>query len=451
MLDSLREVPMATGWLSLGVACVLASLGCGAGTINDGEAQDEEPIDVPAEGSGGADGVGGAGGANGGAKGTGGSADAGRAGTAAVDGGGGAKAEGGTGGTITVPANVSAKDVATKLGLPAQLLWGMGNDGVGGNAPVYGIAGLKLHYVYLSSFNWPTWNQPEGAYARMFADDCANHGIVPVMTLYQSAAWGDGNIWGFQQDTFMQPYWHNYDVLLTQMAAFDQPVVIQIEPDFWGYAMNLTYQSFGKDPAAFTMLVTKYEPACSDLPDNLIGFGTCVIRLAHQKVPKALVGLQPSVWAAGQQPQAIANFMKKVGAGDGDVVFVETLDRDAGCWEAAALPQCQGRSSAGMYWSDAGFATHFAYVKTMTTTLGRPAIWWQTPLGVPSTTPGGSPDHYRDNRVEYFFAHPDQLVSAGGVGVMFGVGAGNQTTWDSDGGQLKTAVANYVANPVALP
>jgi hypothetical protein len=443
---------MATGTSLLGVACVLGAVGCGTGTINDGGVEEDQAIDVV--GAGGADGAGGAGGANGGAAGKGGSAGAAGA-TTALDGGGG-KTEGGTagsagtGGTIVVPANVSAKDVATKLGLPAEFLWGLGNDGVGGNAAAYGFAGLALHYVYLSAFGWPTYNTPEGAYVRLFADDCAAHGDVPVFTLYQSNAWGDGNIWGFQQDTFMQPYWHNYDVLLSQLAAFDKPVAIQIEPDFWGYAMNLTYQNFGRNPASFTMLVTKYEPACSDLPDNLIGFGKCIIRLAHQKVPKAIIGLQPSVWAAGQKPQVIADFMKTVGAGDGDVVFVETLDRDAGCWEAAG-PECQGRSSTGMYWNDAGFATHFAYVKTMTTTLGRPAIWWQTPLGVPSTTPGGSAGHYRDNRVEYFFAHTDQLISAGGVGAMFGVGAGNQTTWDSDGGQFKNAVAGYVAAPVALP
>jgi hypothetical protein len=83
--------------------------------------------------------------------------------------------------------------------------------------------------------------------------------------------------------------------------------------------------------------------------------------------------------------------------------------------------------------------------------MGRPMIWWQIPLGVPSTTPGGTAGHYRDNRVHYIFSHIGEFVAAGGLGVAFGVGAGNQTTIDTDGGQFKTAVASYFKTPVAVP
>ena len=73
------------------------------------------------------------------------------------------------------------------------------------------------------------------------------------------------------------------------------------------------------------------------------------------------------------------------------------------------------------------------------------------PLGVPSAKPGGTPGHYRDNRVRYIFDHIGELVDAGGVGAVFGTGAERQTSIETDGGQFKAAVTKYFAQPTALP
>ncbi|MCA9639029.1 MAG: hypothetical protein KC492_00005, partial [Myxococcales bacterium] len=89
--------------------------------------------------------------------------------------------------------------------------------------------------------------------------------------------------------------------------------------------------------------------------------------------------------------------------------------------------------------------------KTIGQKVGKPILWWQVPFGVPSDTPGGTAGHYRDNRVKYIFEHVQELIDAGGVGVTFGTGAGNQTYIDSDGGQFDAAVVKYYASPVALP
>jgi len=53
--------------------------------------------------------------------------------------------------------------------------------------------------------------------------------------------------------------------------------------------------------------------------------------------------------------------------------------------------------------------------------------------------------------VHYIFSHIAEFVNAGGVGVVFGTGAANQTDVTTDGGQFKTAVGSYFAAPVALP
>ena len=78
-------------------------------------------------------------------------------------------------------------------------------------------------------------------------------------------------------------------------------------------------------------------------------------------------------------------------------------------------------------------------------------IWWQTPEGVPSTSTGGSAYHYRDNRVHYFLTHPSELTAVGGLAVVFGNGAQNQTNITTDGGQFQQLDAQYMAAPAALP
>lgn len=83
--------------------------------------------------------------------------------------------------------------------------------------------------------------------------------------------------------------------------------------------------------------------------------------------------------------------------------------------------------------------------------IERPVIWWQIPMGVPSSTPGGTPGHYRDNRVRYIFDHPEDFAAIGGLAVIFGEGAENQTTPATDEGQFNSAAAAYAAAPVALP
>ena len=53
--------------------------------------------------------------------------------------------------------------------------------------------------------------------------------------------------------------------------------------------------------------------------------------------------------------------------------------------------------------------------------------------------------------MRYFLTHPEQLVAAGGVGVVFSQGERNQTTLRNDGGQFKTLSKAYLARPAALP
>jgi hypothetical protein len=192
---------------------------------------------------------------------------------------------------------------------------------------------------------------------------------------------------------------------------------------------------------------------CSDQPDDLTGFARCMIALGRKYAPKALLGLHASVWADSDGSK-VADFLAQLGASDTDFIGVDMLDRDAGCFEAHVDSSCQ-RNDGPWYWDESNqtspnFHDHFAWAKKVGDGLKKPILWWQVPFGVPSDKPGGEPGHYRDNRVKYIFEHIDELIAAGGVGVSFGVGTGNQTYITSDGDQFKNAVTKYFAAPIEL-
>jgi hypothetical protein len=72
-------------------------------------------------------------------------------------------------------------------------------------------------------------------------------------------------------------------------------------------------------------------------------------------------------------------------------------------------------------------------------------------MGVPSSSPGGTPGHYRDDREHYFLTHPSELTAVGGLGVVFSAGDGSQTTLSTDGGQYQTLSGAYLSAPAPLP
>jgi len=211
-------------------------------------------------------------------------------------------------------------------------------------------------------------------------------------------------------------------------------------------------------------------PECMSLAETAASLIPCFAAMRDALAPQVRIGVQASSWGAyydRTDPAAdiegsghsIADFLLSMNAGAGDFVVMETLDRDAGFWETyggmAGMCSLSDGPRGIVYWDEANvalpnFRQHFRWVGAITDRLSLPALWWQMPLGVPSTTCGGTDGAYRDNRVHYFFAHPDEAVAAGGFGMVFGTGAGRQTEYTSDGSQLRDAATAYVASPTRL-
>lgn len=347
------------------------------------------------------------------------------------------------------------RQVVAKLGLGAHFLIGLGNDSSGSDAnqtQTYGLGQkLDIHYLYLSGVSWPEWNAPAGNYITLQANAAKAHGIVPMFTLYQAAAYGEDNLGAFNTTDFMTKYWRGVRIMFEKLGAFDSPAIVHVEPDLWGYT-----QAKSEQPSGVPMKVGSLVPECTDLPPDVSGMAKCVIRLSRSLAPKVVIGLSVSSFGAftnGQSdPLRIAAYMNKIGANQADITVLETLDRDAGCFENGSDANCKRGGS--FYWDESNvahpnFHDHLAWAKTIRDVVARPLLWWQMPLGVPANTAGYA-GHYRDNRVRYLFAHPSQFAAVGGIGAVFGTGVGNQTSAQTDGGQFKAAVTGYYTSPAAL-
>jgi len=430
-LQRKRGSAWAGAWLAAGLLGVLVGSGCkeGSGHPDTGTALDGGPGDAPGD--------------------TGPSPDADAAppgldsSTPTADG--------------KLPASGLAAKVASKLGRPPNFLIGMGNDlssdynHDNDGAYTLGVT-LDLHYAYLVGLKgqggWPDWNA-NGSFVNILTDSADKHGVVPMFTLYSMAAWGEANVSVLTNDSYMQAYWDGAKLLFERLAIFNKPAVVHFEPDFWAFAQ----QQSGGDPTKLAVKVKSLAPDCAGQPDTMVGMGNCLVALARKYAPKVVIGFHASRWAGSAA--ATAQYLNAIGSDQADLVVIETLDRDAGCFEAHVDPNCQ-RNDGPWYWdetnqSSPSFKEHLAWAQQIHQGCQKPLLWWQMPFGVPSSTPGGSPGKYRDNRVKYLFAHPDEFVAAGGLGAVFGTGAGNQTYITSDGGQFKSAVTTYLSKPSPLP
>ena len=352
----------------------------------------------------------------------------------------------------TVAALVSAAaptvSFVAKLGKPSRFLVGLG---AGNDYSVMSAQGIvpdivDTYLVGVGSGAWPTWNSPSGAYVTLVTQEDDAIGAIPMFTLYQMAQNGDGNLAGLTDSTFMGNYWSQVRLMFQMLGKYGKPALVNLEPDFWGY---VELQAKNGDPTQMSAVVNT-QTECAAQPNTAVGIAQCMLTMARTYAPKTLVGFPASFF--GESAPTVASFMHVNGAQNADFIVAQTSDRDAGCFEAASPPpECTGRGSGPFYWDETNQTTP-NYTQSLTnwgsyrSLLGNnlPIVWWQTPMGVPSTAPGGTYQHYRDNPVHYMLNNAGQYVNIGSVAAVFSSGATSQTTIATDGGQFQTLFGQYV-------
>jgi hypothetical protein len=479
----------ARGLMAASIAAAALGPSCGAGSSSNTTSDSGAGVSV-ASGSGGS--TGGSGGDD---------SSAGRSsGTGGSSGAAGSSGAGGSSGAAGSSGAPGDAGIGTCLGSSALSALGKGHMLIGGSMQdaTAAMAPFDLRYNYISGglFDgtapcascatgcttnggskscaasggcswWGCWQydmDPPGAYVRGFASTCAkaSPAQIPMISYYQilqSSGVSEGAPEVTQAATnqaFMARYFADWRFLLQQIgrartdAGAPVPAILHIEPDFWGYA-----EQHASDPHSETAAVANANMAdCASIENSIAGMGQCMVSMVRKYAPNALVGLHASAWSTNMDVAAntsasfdvakeaakTAAFLAACGESSADLVIVETSDRDAGYYQTV-----KGRST----WWDAtnatlpDFSQDFAWVQALTTALGKPALYWQTPLG--NANQNNTANHYKDNRVDYFFGHMSELARAHAIGAAFGAGAGDQTTPESDGGNFVTKAKAYFA------
>jgi len=341
------------------------------------------------------------------------------------------------------------------LGVPNRLLGGLGAGNAISDMTSQQIQPdiIDTYLVGVGSGSWPYWNSPDGAYITYVSANVRAIGAVPMFTLYQMASNGDGNLSGINDATFMGNYWAQVKLMYQKIGATGQPTLVNLEPDFWGYVLATAP---GGDPARLPARVSGMTAECASQPDTATGIAGCLLTLARTYAPKAKIGFPPSFF--GRDATTVGNFMAKLGADKADFIVAQTSDRDAVCFEVASpVPECAGRGNGPFYWDENNVATpnysqSLAQWSTVRSLVGNlPILFWQTPMGVPSATPGGSPGHYRDNHVHYMLTNPRQYTAIGVFAIVFSGGGSTSANITKDGGQFARLFQAYLTNPAPFP
>ena len=301
---------------------------------------------------------------------------------------------------------------------------------------------------------WGCWQydqDPPGAFVKNFLVAAKKTGQIPWVTYYmelQASGAGEGmaQVVAAKNAVFMTRYFADYRFLLQTIGQ--EVAFVHHEPDFWGYA-----QQAGDPHATPIAVATANALDCGALENTVAGMGKCIVAMTRKYAPNAKVGLHASGWSSSidvlgnkdagvslaAEAQKTAAFLLACGAGSADFVVSDMSDRDAGYYQSIGKATWWDASNATL----PNFHQAFAWGKLIAEGLSLPLVWWQTPVG--NAQGNDTKNHFKDNRVDYLFAHMDELAASHTVGVLFGAGDGNQTTVESDGGNLIAKAKAYAS------
>jgi hypothetical protein len=362
---------------------------------------------------------------------------------------------------LLAPAHATPAHAAAPAPLPAtRLEFGLANDP--GRISWMTTSGVpwKYRYQYLSAgvntgTGWETWNSPTGAFATFYMTDSQANGYIPVFSYYEllqsnpstGATESDRDFSNLNNTATMNAYYANFKLLMQKAGAFGQKVVVQVEPDLWGY---LQQRAAGGDATSVSASVASSGFAdAAGIPNTVQGFADALLHMRDVYGSNAVLAIHASPWASGQdiasssdpglnivvEADKTAAFLNSAGIASNpygstwDVVFNDLDDHDAAWWEV------QG----GNHWWDPtnttfpNFTRYFSWVAELHVQTGRQQVAWQVPEGNQYfLTENNTCGHFQDNVAQYFIGHPQSLFNAGLVAVLFGAGNGCQTnTFDA--------------------
>ncbi|MDD5369236.1 MAG: hypothetical protein PHQ40_09130 [Anaerolineaceae bacterium] len=340
--------------------------------------------------------------------------------------------------------------------LPQHIGWGSNawSENAGQDWQVN--SGVPWNYVYqYITYNWETWGSN---FVSRFVHQAWGKNYVPMVTVYMILGvppnCGESSTCYAQKLQNAGTVREYLDSLAraAREAKGSQPVIFNLEPDFYGYMQQLS-NSAGRPAGVRANDPSSYPVALNiaGYPNTLAGFGGYLVDLIHNTAPNALVAPMASMWAVNGDPQSVtdvqaidmgrstARFIAAMGGDRADALVVEWSDRDAGFglrpwWDDTDRET--PRPTRAILWENA-----------LSHTVQKRLFLWQVPVG--NMSQNDTCNHYRDNRVAYAFSHPRDLMDAGVIGVLFGGGMDCMTGVTTDGGFVAAQGAVAYSAPAA--
>jgi hypothetical protein len=247
---------------------------------------------------------------------------------------------------------------------------------------------------------------------------------------------GPGEVVAINRLDLLTRYMNDYRFFLQKIGNSQD--MIDLEPDFWGYVRSLG------DPHKVAAQVSAANPTdCGSQENSAAGLSRCLISMAHKYAPHSAVGLHLTCWDWQNNTQGCVKDYASLGAQNADLLVTDVSDRDAGWY---AQPAHGGRDT---FWTDQKAAAALQFYKTMAESVGKPVVLWQIPVG--NMAQNNTLNHYKDDKVDWLFGHMDQVANAHVAGLLFGPGQQEQTTVESDGGNLiRKTIAYHNSGGTAL-
>jgi PKD repeat protein len=307
--------------------------------------------------------------------------------------------------------------------LPNFLGWGTGDIG-------WELT-TTLPWNYNSTFLTWKWQNWGNNYVTKYVTLAWSNNEIPIFTFDMLIGGADcGGLdelncdYAHLQDpSIMQGYFDRVTAAATQ-AVGSQPVIFHIESDASAYMQEYSIYHAGEngiiadDPT--TIPAQSLDP---NYPNTYAGAIQRMVDIIHTQAPNALVGLHARQWATtrdvgrSKDPnldiagigRRTASFLTKAGGPHLDLIFTDWT-----IWDAGMGPP------VGVWWDDTN----------QTLPNFNRILYWQNQIALQSNlrlflwkVPAGNMGldntchRYQDNKVDYAFTHPSDLLNAGIIGV----------------------------------
>jgi hypothetical protein len=335
--------------------------------------------------------------------------------------------------------------------LPNYLGWGTGDK--------EWEQSTGLPWNYASAFLTWTWQSWGDSYVTKYVTDAWTYNEIPILTfdmLLGSASCNgldelNCDFAHLQDSTIMQGYFDRVTAAASQ-AAGNKPVIFHIESDASAYMQRYSIDHAGQngivadDPN--TIPTQSMNPA---YPNTYAGALQRMVDIIHTQAPNALVALHARTWATGLDVagstdpnldvadigRRIAFFLSQAGGTHLDLLLTDWKVWDAGTglspwWDVTnrVLPNFNRM----LYWQN-----------QIVNYSNLPLVLWKVPAGNMSLD--NTCQHYQDNRVDYAFEHPTDLLNAGIIGVVVGASTDCRTLPSTDNNNILNKGATFFAQP----